>query len=197
MEYIKDRKFLKYLFIIFIAMTFHTTAILSLAIYFLYPLKWKINAAISFSMSMMALFVGPYVINVMVMLVPKYRGYISGEWKSGGSYLMLFLLVIIFVLQCWDSRNQSPKAYNKLMFDAMAMTILVQSLGYSLNIFGRAVGFYSVYLIFIIPNYIESINGKWRMIVKICIILCLFAMVFNDLNASRNYIEYATFWANV
>lgn len=193
MDYIKERKFLKYLLLVVVAMTFHSTAILSLAIYFLYPLKWKTNAIVFPLASIAALVIGRYVVNVMIILMPKYSGYITGELLSGGSYMMLLLFVAIFLVHCWENFKESPNGDTKLMFDALTVAILVQSLGYSLNIFGRAIGFFSVYLIFMIPNYLESFRGRWRVFVKIGVILCLLALIFHDLNGNLHYIEYTTF----
>lgn len=192
-DYIKERKFLKYLLLVVLAMTFHSTAILSLAIYFLYPLKWKINAIVFPLTSIAALLIGNYVVNVMIILMPKYRGYITGELLSGGSYMMLLLFLAIFLVLCWENFKEPPSGDTKLMFDALTVAILVQSLGYSLNIFGRAIGFFSVYLIFIIPNYLESFRGRWRVFVKIGVVLCLLALIFHDFNGNLHYIEYTTF----
>lgn len=195
-EYVKNRNFFKYLLLVCIAMTFHSTAILSLAIYFLYPLKWNMNALVLFVISGIALFFGPYIVELMILLMPKYKGYIDGEWQSGGSYLMLILFVAIFVLIYVENKKQSPTATNKLAFDALALTILVQSIGYSLNIFGRAIGFFSVYLLFLIPNYVELVVGKWRILVTLGVVLCLFAITFNNLKGSLSYIDYTIFFAN-
>lgn len=194
-QYTKDRKFFKYFAFIIIAMTFHSTALLALVIYFLYPLNWKINTRIFISMSAISLLFGNYIVNFMIIMIPKYSGYISGTLKQGGSYLMLILFVMLFAVQYLSSRMKTPSEYNKIMFDALGMTVLVQSLGYSLNIFGRAISFFSVYLIFMIPNFVESFAGKWRFIAKVGAIVCLFALIFNNLNGSLRYIEYVTFWS--
>lgn len=194
-QYIKDRKFFKYLLLIIIAMMFHSTAVLALVIYFLYPLSWKINTIIFISTSAISLVLGNYIVKIMIIIMPKYSGYTSGSLKQGGSYLMLILFLMIFIVQYLLSRLKSPTEYDKIMFDAMGMTLLIQSLGYSLNIFGRSISYFSVYLIFLVPNLMERFMGKCRSVIRFGTIVFLLALIVYNLSASLYYIEYVTFWS--
>lgn len=194
-QYIKERKFFKYLFFIIIAMTFHSTALLALIIYFLYPVNWKVNMGISVFVSLISIPLGNLIINFMIKVMSKYSGYLERKNTQGGSYLMLALFVILLILQCLSNYMKTPTEFNKTVSDALSMTVVAQTLGYSLNIFGRSISYFSVFLIFLIPSLIEMISGKLRFIVKIGVIMCLLVLIFINLNGSLRYIEYMTFWS--
>lgn len=187
-DFIKDRKFWRYLILVIFAMTFHTTAALALALYILYPFGWKLNAVTMSVLSLTALVFGSAFIRIIVTVFPQYSGYTDAN-KSGGSYLMLLLYILIFVLQCFALRGKKTESYGKITFDAMTIVLFVQSLGYSLEIFGRIIGYFSVFLLFLIPNMVETLNSRLRPVIRVGVALCLMILIYSNLHGNE-YVEY-------
>lgn len=187
-DFIRDRKLLKYLLLVVLAMTFHLTAVLAVVLYIIYPLRWKINAVMMSLLSLAALVFGSVFIKVIVTFMPQYSGYTVAN-KHGGSYLMLLLYAVIFVLACFAVRCKNPEGYDKIAFDALTLVLFVQSLGYSLEIFGRIIGYFSIFLLFSIPNMVESSSSRLRPIIRVGVAVCLMLLIYSNLHGN-DYVQY-------
>lgn len=198
-NYIVERKFIKYLAIIGLAMTFHTTALVGILLYFLYGVKWQRIIAWVIPIELCFLFFGRYLVVMLIRIFPQYAGYIGGKYDvQGGSHLMLIFLNLVFIVSILF-RNRKEEQDENIFLCALILAIFLQCLGYSLNIFGRIVSYYSIYIIIAIPNLIynigESLKQGGRLIMTLFMVLCLIMLTILSFSGDKYVVPYYTFWS--
>ena len=152
-KFIENRKFWKYLIIILFAMTFHKTALLALVLYFLYPIKWQTNAKLGLVGCVVALISGRFFVLMIIRLFPSYSGLVGSIYDvTDTSYVMIFVLLTLWGICCFLNNCQQVAQVNKIAFDALSLALIVQSLGYHMGIFGRVIGYLSIFYIFLIAS---------------------------------------------
>lgn len=190
-KYVAERKIIPYLITVGIAMLFHTSAIIALALYFLYGIKWEHVLWAVLGIEVALLVFGRPVIMFAMKLIPRYAGYIGGRFdQQGGSYAMLLLLNIALFANAF--LRKKGRAQDDMTICALIIAVCLQAIGYSMEIFGRVVPYFSVYLIFAVPNIINGMHKKWRVIVIPCIVLCLFLLTFMEFNGNKYVTPYYT-----
>ena len=182
-NYLKKRNFIKYLLIVLLAMTFHTTAIIILPLYWIYQidiknkLKWIIALEIFIAMS------SRITILLIMKVFAKYSNYIGGKYDvQGGSYIMLLILNIVLIMGyiiLVRENNNGEKNENLLIsINAIAIAIFLQIIGYSMEIFGRIVPYYSIYLLLIIPIVANHLFEKNRLFIHMIAIILLMLIAY-------------------
>lgn len=153
-KYIWDRKLIKFLLTIGLAMTFHTTAIIMVPLYWLWQFKLENKLIWILFAEVICLFGARNIVLLAVKILPKYAGYVSGIYDiQGGSYSMLILLnvVLLFAFKIQNKTENKNNMILRMSVNATVMAIFLQILGYSMGIFGRIVPYYSIYLLILIP----------------------------------------------
>ena len=132
------------------------------------------------------------IVNVFIFLAPKYTGYVGGMYDThGGSYTMLFILNILFVLSYRCYMIDKTK-FDEMSIKALVVAMYLQVVSYSMQIFGRIVPYYSIYMILVIPCLIRTIFKKNVLVSRILLIV-LFLFIFYILtqgNANLNPYEF-------
>lgn len=199
-NYITERKFLKYLAVVLFASTFHMTALSAIFLYFLYWIKWKRAVVWIVPIEVALLIFGRYVVLLLVRLFPQYAGYIGGKYDvQGGSYLMLLLLNVLLIASILLKDKDQEDTRDSVTTCALFLAICTQCLGYSLGILGRAVSYFSIYIILAIPNIIRSLENRFehrfRTLASLVAVLCLFAFVYFEFDGNKYVVPYVTFWS--
>lgn len=194
-NFIRNREFIKYLLIILSAMMFHLTALIALGLYFLYPLNWKINVMLTVAGTIFSLVAGRPIVLLLTKISSQYATIQGSIYDSnGGSYTMLLVWVILLILNCCLNSIKVPQGNGKIAFDALCAALIVQGLGYSMALFGRIIGYFTIYLIFLIPDLIHLFAAKSRRTGRALIILALIALIAINFNANMNLCRYVPFW---
>lgn len=190
-RYLVERRFVKYLLVVGLAMLFHTTAIVALALYFLYGVKWK-NISLFLPVAEITLLVfGRSVVMFAMKLLPKYAGYVGGQYDiQDSSYTMLLIWNTIFFASIIFSKKENSN--EQLAISALILTACLQCAAYSMGIFGRIVPYFSIYTIFAIPNILRNIEKRRRAVVALGVVLCLAVLIFIDLNGNKYVTPYYT-----
>lgn len=196
-KYIEQKKLCKYIFVIILAMMFHTTAIIMLPFYWIQKIDFKKLFIWIIWFEVVGFLFGKQIINLAVYLLPKYSGYIDSTYgESGGGVFNLAFLNVIMLIGLIYNMYTPQKAYqNRFFLNALAIAICFQVVGYHMEIFGRIVSYYSIYLIILIPQMITSLfkgRSKYIGISVVMLFLCLrFCMTF----IGNEYIcPYYFFW---
>lgn len=195
-NYIVERKLWKYIIIVGIAMLFHTTAILAIALYALYGVNWEHITWFLLGIEIFLLLFGRVVIEIALKLFPQYVGYVGGNYdQQGGSYVMLiFLNVILFASVSFRKKNDTQE---RMTICALILAICCQAIGYSMAIFGRIVPYFSIYIIFAIPNILISIDNRRRIQVTTIVTLFLFTLIYLEFSKNEYVTPYYTFFQNI
>lgn len=199
LKYVVERKLIKYLAIIGLAMTFHTTALVGILLYFLYGVKWQRIIAWVIPLEFCLLVFGRYLVVLLTRIFPQYAGYIGGKYDvQGGSYLMLIFLNLVFIASILF-RNRKENQGENVLLCALILAICLQCLGYSMGIFGRMVSYFSIYIVIAIPNLIynagETLEQGGRGVMTLLTIICLFALTILSFSGDNYVVPYYTFWS--
>ncbi len=165
-EFIAERKFIKYLLVILLAASFHITALVMLPLYFLLNIDWsnlKLVAGILAAEAFL-LVGGRYVISLATVVFPQFKHYLGGEYDTqGGSYTNLFILNAIFICYVivWR-RWQIHSVYTSILIAQLVIGILLQTCGYHMGLFGRIVPYGSIALLIAVPDIIEGVRLPYR-----------------------------------
>lgn len=195
--YIKEKKLRKYLIVVFFAVLFHTTAIIALPLYFVYKINIRSAIKYIFVLEIVAFIFGRQIIEIILKIFPSYAGYIGSRFDvQDGSYMMLALLNILMILGsfvlCCHKNNSSEM---QLSVKAVMIACILQAMGYSMEIFGRIVPYYSIYSIILIPmliNVFFSKQSKWlvSIIITILLLIIFYLITYNGVALC----PYKFFW---
>lgn len=180
-KYIIDRKLIKYIVTIVLAMTFHTTSIIMLPFYWIYRLDFEKKLNFIFIVEIICLFCARPLIILSTIIFPKYVNYINGHYDiQGGSYLMLILFNIILIVSCSIAQKEENKdnVILRMSINATVIAVLLQILGYSMQIFGRIVSYYSIYLLLLIPILMNRCLKKNIIFIYFLMIIILIVLFY-------------------
>ena len=197
---IEERRFCRFLIYIGFAMLFHTTAFVVLPLYFLGRLNTRKWAAVIFTGEFGLLVLGRPVVMLLVKVFPRYARYVGSMYDiQGGTYTMLILLTAVLVMGLIaDSRKNAPSRPNRLLLNAMVMAVWLQAISYSMEVAGRLVIYYSMFMIFLIPQLIESFfKGKDRWIAMLLVGLCFLLLACLNLHGNGYVSPYYFFWQSI
>ena len=193
-DFLEGRKPLKYFLTVAVAMLFHTTAAIALPLYLLYTLDWKKLILSIVGVEALLVMLGRPIVMLAVNLFPKYKGYIGGKFdQQGGSYLMLiFLNLVLFACVIVGEKK---KDHDKLSICALMLACCLQAIGYSMAIFGRIVPYFSIYIIFAIPDIIGKLEKKLKVAVGVVTVGVLFLLAYRGFSTNTYVTPYTTaFW---
>lgn len=190
-EYCKKRKFVKFLLLVLLAITFHTSAIFFIPIYFLYgiPLN-KISFLLSMLIGGILLVASPQIISLANEWYGSeyYRVVDSGGFVALAIYIIIILLALFYEKQIDDKEN----------FDFIFFMTLFGAIVYSMRyigglIAGRASNYYMFGQIILLPNIINSMDKKTGAVIKsVTIILCV--LLFAYRLKGSDLIPFEFFW---
>lgn len=186
-KFIKERKFYSFLLIILIAFTIHKSVICFFPFYFIANKRiTKKYITIVAIISSGILMLGKYAYSSVAMLV-GYEDYIQNNF--GGTYTYTLMIVLIGVIALWRGRiilrNNSQSVY---LFNALIPAIVLTLMTLENQSFMRVQQYYSVFIMLLVPEVINSFSKKERVIVyyvTVTILLILFM---------RTKPQYLFFW---
>lgn len=196
-KYIEERKLSKYILVVILAMMFHTTAFIMLPFYWIQKIDFKKLVVWVVWFEGVGFLFGKELIYLVIRIFPKYSNYIDSIYgaSGGGLFNLMFLNLLMLIGLVYTKYNPQNAHKNRIFVNAVAIAICFQTLGYHLEIFGRIVSYYSIYLIILIPEMTNSLfKGKSRYIGigSVMLFLCLrFCMTF----IGNEYVcPYYFFW---
>lgn len=195
-RFIEERCLVKYLLTVGLAMLFHTTAVAGLLLYFLYGIQWNRIVIWLLPLEAGALVFGRKIALILVNIFPRYSAYVGGRYDTqGGTYLMLILLNTVLLASVL-LRNPENKKYEDIAICALILAIFLQCVGYTMGAIGRGITYYSIYLIFAIPNVLcnlkNRIGHRWGAVATFFVIICLFLFAYTSFDGNQYVIPYYT-----
>lgn len=158
-KYIQKDNIVKYLICLVFAMSFHSTAIIMLPLYWISKMDLRKHIGKILILQIALFLFGRSFILPIVKSSTEYSGYISSIYDtSGGSYKNIILLNIILLGALLMIKNKDIlNRRDKLIIAQLVSAIMLQTIGYHMSIFGRIVPYYSIFLISIIPQVISRV----------------------------------------
>lgn len=187
-RYIYNKNFKKYLLCIFIACTFHKTAIITIPMYFILNMKLNKKNIIIVSLTILMLYVGLDTIllkanSIFNINTTKYLNYFNKDDTIGAKgyaysiITMMTLLIILFTKKQYLLKNEHGKEDIIMLVIMLAFSIM----GINSMIFSRLQLYFLPYLVVIIPNILKVIIKKQRKFVYAVIMILGFAYMYRSL----------------
>lgn len=192
-KYIKERKFLKFIICIILAILFHKSAIVFTFAYPLYNVK--IKSKDFFIIIPMFILVFIFKSQVFSLLYKFYRGF-DGEVEGTNAYTMLIVMIFILILSYMFGRNIKENLKFNAYKNYMIITIFIQVFASQSNVAMRAGYYYYIFVILLIPEVIRSQKDlKTRVFAtSILIITLIFFFQLTTGNGYLNVSPYYFYW---
>ena len=173
-KYILKRNFIKFLLIVLIASTFHTTAIIFIISYFLIKINLKKNPIIIYTIICVITFVLTDFFYSLLDLIPLYKSYLTNSTFGVQDNIKLapvlnFLILYIIIVFIIKHANNS-----------IATLIIVGSLftifSFKFTQIGRITTYFSIYSIILLPNALNVIYDKRKKLFYTSFFFLLFLL---------------------
>lgn len=191
LKYIVDRNFFKYFILITIASIFHTTALVTLPMYFLYRVKF--TKIFSLIIIFLSIFISPFLSKILILYFPYYSNYFNNA-SHGKSLLYFLFFILIFIFMHYKYiKDYRTSFYFNVYTIGISLYIMFIQLG---DVGIRISYYYLIFLIFLIPSILKIYKDKQAYFIMIT--LTLFIYIFNfylfEKNNYKNaYIPYNIF----
>lgn len=198
LEDIKNKRFLIFLFKVFIATLFHTSSVCWIFVYIFYNfVDFKRLYKYIIPIVLFLFISGSQIGALLVRFFPQYNVYLIGEKAvHGGSYSMLLVMLIIY-LASFRIKNYIHDSEIKLGMSGLYLALFLQSIAYSFGILGRATCYFTIFFAILIPKIIDSIfspkNGKIPAQILTSFIL-LGLTIYTQLMDNKFLCPFKFFW---
>lgn len=194
--------FVKSAALITVATLFHASGIICILL--ILPFVITVNRktiAIGTIATTGILYVFPYLISVFLMILPRYSRYIRGRLNTAGTsgvyYLFgaIELLIIVFSLIYLDPEKEENKEVYRLSFVilfSLALILMQRRISLAMRL-----GYYfELFLILIIPEFIQRWNVRLRVPIKMGVYLLgwLYFIYQMTVSNARGCVPYVFFW---
>lgn len=164
--FIKQRRLIPFLLFVLIGMSFHTSAIFFLPLYFLYQIKInKKTISLFIGSGILGTVLYSTVLPIILRLVPnKYISYIDGSHsiRQMSAEILVYVVQLIAILLCLSMMNKIERKKFIGGNSVMCWSFIYESILYMMatqaRIFSRGAFLFSPYTIIIIPELISGIS---------------------------------------
>ena len=177
LPYIYNKKALRYLLCISLAMLFHTAAIILAPIYLLGVFNWKINkvtATAIYSVFILLFIYGkafmPIINQVVSDKFKRYEAYLQSGASELTTGLGVLFLSIILILALYYAQFQN-KEYT-LLFKLFILGMMFIPLSFMLIMLGRIEMYFAPIGITILPIIVSDIKNRLTRVTLVVFIIC-------------------------
>jgi transmembrane protein EpsG len=199
-KYLINKNLIKYVFTIFIASLFHSSAIILLLIYpFISPNKLKSKNVIVFIIALILVVTTPlldYILNFAFNYFPEYRFYYLQGITNSIRSTILTSFILTFILLFSNMVKNKYRIYTKLSIFALSLSILTLKV----SMMNRMVMYFEIFLIIILP--VLFINGKNTLAKKffIAIVIIIYILRYVSFFSNplwENFNRYRSLFNNI
>ena len=189
-EYLYNRSFWKYLVFICLAMLFHTTAVVMIAVYFLFPRSSENGEYIkglSYVLVLLAaicvLFFDEIVLMVTkIPLFAKFAHYVIGAQVTGRNLSFFYKLIIVCGLFFIRSKLVDINENNYVLFLLTVIGLIIEFTGFSGAFLKRlSIYFYSIPELLLLSQVSLVFKEEDRRVIQWCIVgmeVLLFILIY-------------------
>ena len=190
-EFCKKRKLIKFILFILLAMCFHQTAVVFLPVYFIYGIPLKASTRF------LSIGIGATVVGFSVPLATIANEWFDREYEGAvqaGGYVAVAIYVLIIILTILFQQHLTlDKNFSFFYFITfIGLTIyLMRYMG--VRISERISYYYMFGQTILLPNTVQSLDQKTKIILK-CLIALLCIALFAYRLKGGDLIPYKFFW---
>lgn len=193
-RFVKEKKILKYLIMVFIASNFHIAALVSFLIFPLYHMKFNNKRMIIFSIityifSIFLSKIFPYL--SILTNRSDYYNYMIGEVKLAN--IIFFLIFCVFVVFSLIIIKKDSKELNNFNLYVLVISALLFALSINIAVLARVAQFIAMFTIIVLPNIIYYNIKEKRLVFEF--IISMFLILYSSIvmiyrpewNSAYNY----------
>ena len=189
-DFIIEKKPIKYVITIIFASLFHTTSIILLPVYFIR--RWNINykvIMVYFIVTLMGVIEFDNIINIIIKILPQYSHYfLNSKYSLGGIKLAsivnclriiaIYFLCKIISINYKDFDKKSLKGGTEIIkinvFEScVILCIIVLILSIKFNLLDRIADYFSIVLIVYLPNIICKLKREKCIVYYVIIVFLI------------------------
>jgi len=192
-EFIKQRKLLPFLILILLASTIHKSALIFLPFYYIAPIKNTkyLYGIVSLLFILFMFFKIP--VSAFFKRTGGYEDYIT-PYQGAGTYTFTFMLLLIGVIAFMQMNFIIYKNKTVLPFyNAFALAIVFAPLTWVNPSAMRVVQYYSIFMLLLIPNIIQSFRCYSLKIKRLAFSIAIAMLILLYIKSGMNS-EYKFFW---
>ena len=192
-KYIVDKKRVKFLGCIVLAMSFHSSAIVFLIAYTLYHVNLK---PVHFLIVIPG-FILTFIFRSKIFLIIHkiYLGH-EGRLESNNAYTMLVIMIAVIILSYVFGNEKKGKLNLNAYKNYMLAAVFFQIFASQSNIAMRAGYYYYIFITLLIPEIIkEQSDKKMRLVVSLLLVMSLLYFFNNTLLSGYLHVTpYYFYW---
>ena len=175
LELIKQRKLIPFLLLVAVGYTIHASAICFIPFYWLSQIKLTQNKLLVYLAAIIASFVWRNQLLAFLQSIVGYEGYQQYEGAAAGTFMYLLIAMVIYVVVFWNSISLSDNPVLNMSTNALMIAAFFSSLLLINPSMMRVVQYYSIFMLFIIPDFALAFNKKSRtpFLLIICSVMIL------------------------
>lgn len=185
-ELIKKRKLLSFLLVIFLASMIHNSVICFLPFYWISKIKINKFTLTLYWTVVVTSFLLKNELLVLLQKIVGYEEYDVLETAGGGNFIFLLYILLIFTTIFYKQFLNNKM--NEISINALFISGIFSSLVFLNQSFMRVVQYYSIFIMFLLPQcgnvFIKRDQKYFKIICSILMILLLI----------KNQPEYVFFW---
>lgn len=202
-HYMIERKPIKFVILVFLAYTFHNSAIVFLPVYFLRNFRInQRNGTILVLISSSLLIFRKLLVPIMEKFIPsRYSGYslLSNAYPINPLLVLIAIMIPLVCLIFWDRIDRlesEEKELYSILFILSCLNIVFNILSLNSNLIGRVSFYFVPFNMVLIPNVISIIKDKKLRIIGIyfCIVLPLFQFLKSTPGGTLRIDNFKFFW---
>ena len=202
-EFTRNKKLIQFIFIVFLAMTFHTSAFMLAFMYPLYHVKITKKWLYFVVPGLLIVFIfNEQIFSTLTYIIEKYTKY-EGSITQTGAYTMLILFTIfaVFAFIIPDEQRIDKETIGLRNF--LLFSIVIQMFAPLHSLAMRMNYYYIIFIPLLIPKIIAYRSKRWEQVAVFGRrIMLFFFLGYFFLNAytsdnNLNVFPYHFFWENV
>lgn len=185
---IKDKKLVAFIIICLLASTIHYSALIFLPFYFLSRIPVTKKSVCGWTFAIILAFIFRNQLKTVFIDLSGYTEY-SEDYAGAGTFTFTILLVALFILSIISYKRDYDLKTNNRFYIALYLALFFTPLTWINPSSMRIVQYFSIYLVFLIPEMIENVfDEKSKRIVTIVVIGLLVILLI------RSQPSYSFFW---
>ncbi len=202
-----ERRFLPFLLLVLLAMSFHSSAVIFLAVYFISRVKSDRHyVIITLTAGVAALVLWPMLLSLLLRVFPRYSYYVGDSEFGGDGKLAVFskmavYLVILIVGKMIRERDGLPplSPQDQLMQRLVWLLPLLGLVSLRATVISRFFRYFEIFAAVYVPNVVvvrKSEKNRGVLAVLIVVLFFLYALVIQLLRTPewQQTYPYTFFW---
>lgn len=195
---IKKKHFVRAVLLIALALLFHKSAVVLLALLFYRLIPTKPKFVLPILAATIVLSMAGALSKLIVFVLPQYRYYVESDFLSDGWLAVFYYLArnLVFYFLVYAAYKKSEIPGKQLILSVFSVLLWMTGLGFAVNLFTRASEYLLVIVVIELPNAFccGKLKNKSLYIYLISIVMLAYFIVVLAIRPEWNHLCPYRFW---